>query len=59
MTQCPHCGTPLDEPDVACLTCLPGWIDPMMVALGRAMAPQVNARLADLERELAEKKKSP
>ncbi len=31
--------------------------DPLLVALGRAMAPQINARLADLERELAEKKK--
>ncbi len=34
-------------------------IDPLLVALGRAMAPQINARLAELDKELAERKRHP
>ncbi len=36
-----------------------GGIDPLLVTLGRAMAPQINARLADLEKELAKRKRHP
>ncbi len=36
-----------------------GGVDPLLVALGRAMAPQINARLADLEKELAARKRHP
>ncbi len=34
-------------------------IDPLLVALGRAIAPNVNARLAELDKELAERKRHP
>ncbi len=33
--------------------------DPLLVALGQAIAPKVNARLAELDKELAARKRHP
>ncbi len=54
MGNCTKCGLLFDN----CL-CAVLRVDPLLAALGRAIAPKVNACLAELDKELAERKRHP